>query len=62
VAADGRIYFVGEEGDIYVVKAGPEFELLVVNKMGDPCLATPAISGGMIFIRSQHWLFGIGAR
>jgi outer membrane protein assembly factor BamB len=60
VAADGRIYFAGEEGDIKVVKAGPEFQLLAENKMGEPCMATPAISNGMIFVRTQHFLYGIG--
>jgi hypothetical protein len=42
-----------------VVKAGPKFELLAVNQMGDACLATPAISDGMIFVRTLHELFGI---
>jgi outer membrane protein assembly factor BamB len=60
VAADGRVYFTSEEGDIYVVKAGATLDLLATNKMGDPCLATPAISDGMLFVRSQHYLFGIG--
>ncbi len=62
VAADGRIYITSEDGDVYVVKAGPTFELLALNKMGDPCLATPAIADGMIFLRSQHYLFGIGVK
>jgi outer membrane protein assembly factor BamB len=60
IAADGRIYFTGEEGDIRVVKVGAEFQLLADNKMGEPCMATPAISNGMIFVRTQHCLFGIG--
>jgi tricorn protease len=60
VAADGRIYFTSEEGKVRVVKAGPEFRLLAVNDMGDTCLATPAIADGMIFVRSEHFLFGIG--
>jgi outer membrane protein assembly factor BamB len=62
VAADGRIYFTSEDGDIYVVKAGPTFELLAINKMADPCLATPAISDGIMFVRSQHYMFGIGPK
>ena len=60
VAADGKLYFAGEEGDVRVVRAGPKFELLAVNPLGDPCMATPAISDGMIFVRTQHYLFGIG--
>jgi outer membrane protein assembly factor BamB len=60
VAADGYVYFTGEESGIHVVKAGPNFELVAVNPLGDPCMATPAISDGMIFVRTQHYLFGIG--
>jgi hypothetical protein len=43
-----------------MVPAGPKFEVLAANPLGDPCRATPAISDGMIFIRTQHYLFGIG--
>jgi outer membrane protein assembly factor BamB len=60
VAADGKLYFTSEEGEVRVVKAGPEFALLAINPMGDPCMATPAISDGMIFVRTQHFVYGIG--
>jgi outer membrane protein assembly factor BamB len=60
LAADGKLYFTSEEGDVRVVRAGSRFELLAVNKMGDPSLVTPAIADGMIFVRTQHFLFGIG--
>lgn len=59
VAADGRLYFVSEQGEVRVIKAGAEFELLAVNEMGDVCMAVPALSGGMLFIRSQHYLFAL---
>jgi outer membrane protein assembly factor BamB len=59
VAADGRIYFTSEEGSVRVVRAGPKYALLAVNPLGDPCLATPAVSDGMLFFRTQHYLFGI---
>jgi len=59
VAADGRIYFTSEECDVFVVKAGPEYELLAVNNMNELCLATPAISEGQIFIRTTRHLFAI---
>jgi outer membrane protein assembly factor BamB len=62
VAADGKLYFTSEEGGVQVVKAGPKLEPLSSNPIGDVCMATPAISDGMIFIRSQHYLFGIGRR
>lgn len=60
VAADGKLYFTSEEGEVYVVKAGPAFELLAVNKLGDVCMATPAIADGRIFFRTQHYVIGIG--
>jgi enterochelin esterase-like enzyme/outer membrane protein assembly factor BamB len=60
VAADGYLYFTSEEDGIRVVKAGPKFELVAANALGEPCMATPAITGGMILVRTQHHLLGIG--
>ncbi len=62
VAAEGRIYFTSEESGVRVIQAGPEFDLLAVNPLGEPCMATPAICDGMIFIRTQHHLLGIGRK
>ena len=60
VAADGKLYLSGEDGDVFVIKAGPEFELLTRNPMGQPLMATPAISKGMMFVRGERELFAIG--
>jgi dipeptidyl aminopeptidase/acylaminoacyl peptidase/ankyrin repeat protein/outer membrane protein assembly factor BamB len=60
VAADGKLYFTGEESGVRVVRAGPKFEVLAVNPLGDACMTTPAISDGMMFIRTQHYLLGLG--
>jgi outer membrane protein assembly factor BamB len=62
VAADGRLYFTSEQGEVRVVKAGAEFEILAVNDLGDVCMAPPAISGGTLFVRSQHVLFALGRK
>jgi outer membrane protein assembly factor BamB len=62
VAADGRIYFTSEQGQVRVVKAGPEFKLLAVNKLDDYVMATPAISNGSLFVRSQHFLMALGKK
>ncbi|MBD0328339.1 MAG: PQQ-like beta-propeller repeat protein, partial [Pyrinomonadaceae bacterium] len=59
VAADGKLYFTSEDGEIFVVRAGPKYELLATNQMGEVCMATPAISDGMIFIRTQYHIYGI---
>jgi outer membrane protein assembly factor BamB len=60
VASDGKIYLSSEDGDIFVVKAGPRFELATTNRIGQPLMATPAISEGVLFIRAQNDLFAIG--
>jgi len=60
VAADGKLYLPSEDGGIFVVKAGPNFELLATNPMGELLMATPAISSGMMFVRTQHHLFAVG--
>jgi outer membrane protein assembly factor BamB/ankyrin repeat protein len=62
VAADGKLYFFSEEDGARVVAAGPKFRLLAVNPLGDPCMATPAISDGMLFVRTQHYVLGIGRK
>jgi len=59
VAADGKIYFSSENGNIFVIQAGPEYKLLSVNKMNDVCMATPAISGNVLFFRTQHGLVAV---
>jgi outer membrane protein assembly factor BamB len=51
VAADGKLYLSSEDGDVFVVKAGPAFELLASNRVGQVLMATPAISDGTLFIR-----------
>jgi outer membrane protein assembly factor BamB len=60
VASDGKIYLPSEDGDMFVVKAGPKFELLGTNRVGQALMATPAISGGMMFVRAERDLFAIG--
>jgi len=59
VASDGKIYIASEDGDVYVLKAGPTFQLLARNPMGEVCMATPAISEGMLIIRTQNNLVAI---
>jgi len=62
VASDGKIYFTSEEGDVYVVKAGPEHEILAKNSLGEVCMATPAISEGTLLFRTQNHLLAIRKR
>jgi hypothetical protein len=60
VAADGKLYLVDEYGDVHVIKAGPEYELLKTNSLHESCLASPAISGKLLFVRTIGHLFAIG--
>jgi outer membrane protein assembly factor BamB len=59
VAADGRLYLSSEEGDIFVVRAGRTFELLATNPMGEIVMATPAISGDLLIVRTATQLVGL---
>ncbi len=59
VASDGKIYISTEKGDVFVLKAGPSFEILAKNAMNDIIMATPAISPGTLFIRTQFHVYAI---
>jgi len=59
IAANGKLFFSSEDGNIYVIQAGPEFKLLAKNALKDVCMATPAISGNMLFFRTQHFVFAV---
>jgi len=59
VAADGKIYFSSEDGDVYVVKAGRTYELLAKNPLGDYAMATPAISEGRLYFRTGKSIVAI---
>jgi hypothetical protein len=61
VAADGKLYLPSEDGDVLVVRAGPRFELIGTNPMGQPLMATPAISDGLLLVRGERDLFAVGA-
>lgn len=60
VAADGKVYLASEEGQVFVLKAGPDFEVLAENEMGEPVLATPAVSEGFLIYRTQGRVLAIG--
>jgi len=62
VAADGKLYLASEDGEVLVVKAGPKFEILATNSMGKPLMATPAISDGILILRSEDKIYGIAER
>jgi len=51
---------LSEEGKATVIAAKPVYELLGSSDLGERCMASPAISGGQLFIRSDNSLFCIG--
>ncbi len=59
VAADGKLYLTALTGEIYVVRAGPQFEQLAMNVMDEVSFPTPAISDGLLIVRTQRYVYGI---
>ena len=57
VASDGKIYLSSEDGEVFVVKAGPKYELLSTNPVGEVMMATPAISDGLVIVRGLNHVF-----
>lgn len=59
VGGDGKLYIASEEGKVFVVKAGDQYEVLAENDFGEPVLATPAISDGTVFFRTATELIAV---
>ena len=62
VVVGGNVYLVEESGKTYVIEAAREFKLVSVNDIGERTLASPAISNGMLFLRTDNSLYAIGQR
>jgi len=60
VAADDKVFLIGEGGAVSVLKAAGEWEILKVNQLDDECFATPAIADGRIYIRTRSALYCFG--
>jgi outer membrane protein assembly factor BamB len=60
IYADGRIYFLSEEGLTVVIAPGKKFQALATNQLDGETLASMAVSGGSIFIRSRTHLYRLG--
>jgi outer membrane protein assembly factor BamB len=59
VAGGERLYFTSEDGQVHVIKAGPKLERLAINPLGEVCMATPAVSGGMLLFRTQSHVIAV---
>jgi len=53
---------LSEDGDTFVIQAGPEFKLLGKNSLNEMSLATPAVARGSLFLRTQSALYRIGTK
>ena len=60
VAADDKVFLIGQGGQVSVVKATGNWEVLAVNELDDECYATPAIADGRIYIRTRSALYAFG--
>jgi hypothetical protein len=56
VADAKKIHYTSEEGKVYTIRAAPKFKLIATTDLGEPCMATPAISAGELFFRTRHHL------
>ena len=61
IAADGKVFLASVNGKVTVLKAGAQWEVLGVNDLGDEIQATPALSGGRIYVRTRGTLYCFGA-
>jgi outer membrane protein assembly factor BamB len=61
-AYNGKVFVLSEDGDTFVVQAGPEFKLLGKNTLNEMALASPAVARGSLFIRTQSKLYRIGRK
>ena len=62
VAADGKIYCTNEQGTVHVIRAGPKFEVIAKNELGEICMATPAISESALVFRTCSHLVAIAVK
>lgn len=59
IYADGRMYFAGEEKTTYVVEANREMKILAANKLDEGCMASPAVAGKALILRTRTHLYRI---
>jgi len=62
VAADGKLYLSNEDGEILIIAAGGKYAHVATNSMGELLMATPALSEGVMYVRSAQSLFAIGRK
>lgn len=61
VAANDKIFFTGELGQVFILRATSEFQTIATNRLGAYCLATPALAAGKIYFRTVENVLAIGS-
>ena len=59
VAFGGKVFFTNDNGETFVIREGPDFELLHINRIGERTIASPALVGGVWYIRTDGHLWAI---
>jgi hypothetical protein len=59
VGTRNQIYIVGQKGKTYVIKQGPQFEILAINDLDDQFAASPAIVNDCLYVRGTKYLYCI---
>jgi hypothetical protein len=62
VVAGGNLYVINEEGTATVLALGGKPRVLAVNALGETVLATPAVAGGALYLRSDHFLYCVAEK
>ena len=62
VAGDDKVYTASDRGVVTVIKSGDRLEVLARNVFGEPIMATPAIAGGNVYVRTERYLYAFGKR
>jgi outer membrane protein assembly factor BamB len=62
IAANGHLYFTGEQGDVFVLPATNTFRVVAKNRLGGLCLSTPAVVGDTLLFRTTEELLAVGTR
>ncbi|MBM3818404.1 MAG: hypothetical protein FJW14_05215 [Acidimicrobiia bacterium] len=60
VAVDGKVFFTNDEGETFVLRSGPTFTLMHVNRLNERTLASPALVDGRWYIRTEENLYAVG--
>lgn len=62
ICVSDKLYAISTDGNVVVLRAGPKYELLAVNALGEKSHATPAVAGGRMYLRTYSHLISVGGK